>query len=114
VTLDVVHLGLGADGHTASLFPGDAGLGVRDRAVTVTAEHGGYRRLSLTLPALNRARRIVWLATGAAKAAVVGRLIEGNWSAPAGRIARDQAIVVTDKAAAGTASTADFKPPGLP
>ena len=114
VTLDVVHLGLGADGHTASLFPGDAGLRVHDRAVTVTAEHSGYRRLSLTLPALDRARRIVWLATGAAKAAVVGRLIEGSWSAPAGQVARDRAIVVTDKAAAGVAAAVDFTPPRLP
>ena len=98
--LDVVHLGLGGDGHTASLFPGDPALAVRDRSVVVTAEHNGYRRMTLTYPVLNRARNILWFVTGADKAGVLCDLYTGGAPIPAGRVARHRAVVVADEAAA--------------
>jgi 6-phosphogluconolactonase len=97
--LDVVHLGLGADGHTASLFPGDPALGIEDRSVGLTNEHNGYRRMTLTLPVLNRARSVIWFVTGADKAGVVGELYAGGASFPAGRVSRRRAILVVDHAA---------------
>lgn len=94
--LDVVHLGLGADGHTASLVPGDAALDITDRDVAVTGTYGSHRRLTLTYPVLNRARRLVWLVAGADKAAALACLVDADASIPAGRVARSRAIVVTD------------------
>ena len=98
--LDLVHLGLGPDGHTASLFPGDPVLDVRDRLVAVTREHGGYRRLTLTYPALEAARELVWLVTGEAKREALARLLAGDGSIPAARIANPRQLVVADAAAA--------------
>jgi 6-phosphogluconolactonase len=97
--LDVVHLGLGADGHTASLFPGDPALGIEDRSVGLTNEHNGYRRMTLTMPVLNRARSVIWFVTGADKADVVGELYAGGAAFPAGRVSRRRAILVVDQAA---------------
>jgi len=98
--LDVVQLGIGADGHTASLFPGDAAFEAPEGAtVACTAEHGGFRRVTLTLPVLSAARRIIWFAHGAGKRGVVGLLATRGWRAPAGRVARRQAVVYTDHAA---------------
>lgn len=102
--IDLVHLGLGGDGHTASLFPGDPALEVRDRNVAVTTEHNGHRRMTLTLPALNRARSIVWFVTGADKAGVVADLYAGGAPFPAGRVARRRAVLVADGAAASEAT----------
>jgi 6-phosphogluconolactonase/glucosamine-6-phosphate isomerase/deaminase len=102
--LDLVHLGLGPDGHTASLIPGDPVLDVSDRRVAVTGEYQGRQRMTLTYPALNRARQILWLVTGADKVDALGRLREGDVSIPGGRIATDDALVVADVAAAGSAS----------
>jgi 6-phosphogluconolactonase len=98
--LDVVHLGLGHDGHTASLVPGDPVLDVRDRRVAVTDEHEGFRRMTLTYPALDSAREIVWLVTGEEKRDVLARLLDGDDSIPARRIANPRQLVVTDRAAA--------------
>jgi 6-phosphogluconolactonase len=95
--LDLVHLGLGDDGHTASLVPGDPVLDVADRDVAPTAPYRERRRLTLTYPILNRARRILWLVTGAAKAAMLARLSGGDASIPAGRIRREQALVLADR-----------------
>jgi len=102
--LDLVHLGLGADGHTASLVPGDPALDVIDRAVAVTGIYQGRRRMTLTYPALNRARRVLWVVTGAEKAEMLRRLRDGDTSIPAGRIRREQALVLADSEAAGLSS----------
>jgi 6-phosphogluconolactonase len=97
--LDVVHLGLGSDGHTASLFPDDAALAVVDRSVVPLGPHGGYRRLTLTLPVLDAARLIVWFVTGAAKAQRLAELVAGGAAFPAGRVARARACVFADASA---------------
>ena len=99
--LDLVHLGLGPDGHTASLVPGDKVLDVADGDVALTGLYQGRRRMTLTYPVLNRARRILWVVTGAEKMVMLGRLLDGDLSIPAGRVRRDLALVVADRAAAG-------------
>jgi len=98
--IDVVHLGLGIDGHTASLVPGDPVLGVTDADVAVTRLYRGRRRMTLTLPVLERARRIVWLVIGADKAAVLARLQAGDTTLPAGRISVAPARLYVDRDAA--------------
>ena len=100
--LDLVHLGLGPDGHTASLVPGDPVLEVGDRRVALTAgEYQGRRRMTLTYPALDAARRILWLVAGEDKRRALELLLEGDRSIPAGRVAAADAIVICDRAAAG-------------
>ena len=98
--LDLVHLGLGDDGHTASLVPGDAVLDVGDRDVAATAAYRGHRRMTLTLPLINRARARLWLATGAGKADMLARLMAGDAGIPAGRVSAENAVVFADAAAA--------------
>jgi len=98
--LDLVHLGLGPDGHTASLVPGDPVLGVVDRDVAVTGPYQERRRMTLTYPALDRARELLWLASGADKAPMLVRLIDGDASIPAGRVRGDRALALVDRAAA--------------
>lgn len=97
--LDLVHLGLGADGHTASLIPGDPVLDVRDHLVAVTREIEGRRRMTLTYPALEAAREIVWLVTGEKKRAPLSRLLAGDVSIPAARVGNVRQGVVIDRAA---------------
>jgi 6-phosphogluconolactonase len=99
--LDLVHLGLGPDGHTASLVPGDAVLSVTDADVALTGIYQGRRRMTLTYPMINRARRILWVVTGSDKTEMLHRLRDGDTSIPAGRVSREQALVVSDRASAG-------------
>ncbi len=99
--LDLVHLGLGPDGHTASLVPGDAVLEVNDADVAVTGIYQGRRRMTLTYPIVNRARRVLWLVTGSEKVGMLARLREGDPSIPAGRVNQERALVLADRAAAG-------------
>jgi len=98
--LDLVHLGMGPDGHTASLVPGDPVLKVADADVAVTGIYQGRRRMTLTYPIINRARRVLWLVTGGEKAGMLARLQTGDSSIPAGRVRPDNAVILADRAAA--------------
>lgn len=96
-TLDLVHLGLGPDGHTASLVPGDPVLDVTDRDVAVTNEYQKRRRMTLTYPILDRSRKILWLVTGAGKADMLVRLKNADPNIPSGRVRQENAVVLADR-----------------
>ena len=97
--LDLVHLGLGVDGHTASLVPGDPSLEVLDAEVTLAGPYQCLRRMTLTFPAIDRARRVLWVVTGESKAAMLQRLLAGDRTIPAGRVRQDRAMLMADRAA---------------
>jgi 6-phosphogluconolactonase len=101
---DLVHLGLGPDGHTASLVPDDPVLQVSDADVGVTETYQGRRRMTLTFPVLNRARRVLWLVTGKEKVEMLRRLSKGDPSIPAGRVSQQRALVFADHDATGSDS----------
>jgi 6-phosphogluconolactonase len=102
-TLDLIHLGLGPDGHTASLVPGDSVLEVADTWVALTGGlYQGVHRMTLTYPVLDQARCVLWLVTGAEKVDALRRLERRDRTIPAGRVRQDAAIVVADRAAAGS------------
>lgn len=101
--LDLIHLGLGPDGHTASLIPGDPVLEVADHDVALTNTYLGRRRMTLTYPIINRARRILWVVTGKEKTSALDRFLRADPSLPASRVCRSQAALIADYDAAGYA-----------
>ena len=105
--LDLAHLGLGDDGHTASLVPGDRALAITDTDVCLTGEYRGHRRMTLTYPIINRARCRLWLANGADKGPMLARLHAGDTGIPAGRVARAGTVVCCDAGAARAAGLTD-------
>lgn len=99
--IDLAHLGLGPDGHTASLVPDDPVLHVTDRLVAVTRPYQGHRRMTLTYPALNRVTQVLWLVTGQEKAGALGKLRAADRSIPAGAVEASDQRVLCDAAAVG-------------
>ena len=100
--LDLVHLGLGTDGHTASLVPGDPVLSVSDRLVAITAEYQGHRRMTLTYPALARADQLLWLVSGRDKRSALALLQSRDPSIPAGRVEAARSRIMTDQSASSS------------
>jgi 6-phosphogluconolactonase len=98
---DLVHLGLGVDGHTASLLPGDPLVEETKALVGVTGTYQGHRRMSLTLPVLDAADQVLWLISGAEKFSALEKLRAGDTSIPAGRVHPRHSLMIVDQAALG-------------
>lgn len=103
--IDVVHLGMGADGHTASLVPGDAVLEELDADVALTDSYEGRERITFTRPLIDRARLALWLIRGKEKEAPLRRWLAGERSMPAGLLEPRLSVVVADESACPQAGT---------
>jgi 6-phosphogluconolactonase len=100
--LDLAHLGIGPDGHTASLVPGDPVLEVTDKRVAVTSgEYEGVRRMTLTYPEIEQVRSLLWVVTGESKVDALKKLIDQDPSTPSGRVRPGgESLILADRAAA--------------
>lgn len=102
---ELVHLGLGVDGHTASLLPGDPLLDETRALVGITGTYQGHRRMSLTFPVLDAADQVLWLVAGSEKSSALEKLRAGDTSIPAGRVHPRRSLMIVDKAALGERDT---------
>ena len=101
--LDVVHLGLGNDGHCASLVPGDPVLQVMNADMAATDSYQGHERVTMTYPMLNRSSCVVWLVTGESKRAALSALLRDNPRIPASHVRCNRSIIVADQSAVSSA-----------
>lgn len=98
--LDLIHLGLGTDGHTASLIPGDPVCDEKQLAIACTTHpYQGRQRMTMTYPMLNRAKRLLWIVTGSEKGDMLQQLLGQNPNIPAGKVAQTAALLYVDQAA---------------
>jgi 6-phosphogluconolactonase len=97
--LDLVHLGLGPDGHTASLIPDDPVLNVEDQLIAMTGPYQGHPRMTMTYLALALADQLLWLITGTDKQGPLAKLLDGDTSIPAGRVTAAHSLIMADRSA---------------
>jgi 6-phosphogluconolactonase len=98
---DLVHLGVGPDGHCASLVPGDPVLDLTDQLVALAGPYQDTLRMTLTYPALARADQLLWLISGEDKREALAKLLDSDPSIPAGRVQAGASLIMADRAALG-------------
>ena len=98
---DLIHLGIGPDGHCASLIPGDPVLDVTDRLVALSGPYQNALRMTLTYPALERGEQLLWVVSGEDKREALEQLLDSDPSIPAGRVQAGASLIMADRAARG-------------